>query len=62
MNEIDDTADLGNLQLGDIDLENVVETEGLRYFGGFIVHKFPQYQFLGCKVEEGDGTWTEVAS
>lgn len=41
----------------DLNLEKVTETEGLRYFGGFIAHKFPKYQFLGEKVGEKDNTW-----
>lgn len=41
------------------DLENEMKSEGLRYFGGFIVRKFPKYEFLGSNVEDGDNTWIE---
>ena len=38
-------------------LESEMETEGLRFLGGFIVRKFPNYEFLGSNVEDGDNTW-----
>ncbi|KAK4318382.1 hypothetical protein Pmani_010619 [Petrolisthes manimaculis] len=37
--------------------EDEMETEGLKYLGGYIVHKFPQHQFLGSNVEKNDHTW-----
>lgn len=45
-----------------IQLEDVVEKEALRYVGGFIVRKFPQYEFLGSNVQEGDHTWVGTVS
>lgn len=37
--------------------EEVTEKEGLRYVGGFIVRKFPEYEYLGTNVPDGDKTW-----
>lgn len=38
-------------------LEKCMEAEGLRYIGGFIARKFPQYDFLGQNVTPEDNTW-----
>ena len=38
-------------------LENEMESDGLRFLGGFIVRKFPNFEFLGSNVEDGDSTW-----
>lgn len=43
-------------------LEVEMETEGLRYVGGFIVRKFPQYKFLGSNAPEDDNTWLGAVS
>ena len=40
---------LSNQDLEDT-LEHALEEEGLEYFGGFIAHKFPQYEYLGFQV------------
>ncbi|XP_066962006.1 uncharacterized protein [Macrobrachium rosenbergii] len=37
--------------------ENVADEEGLRYVGGYVASKFPEYQFLGCKLKKLNGTW-----
>lgn len=41
----------------DVPFEEVTEKEGLRYVGGFIVRKFPEYEYLGTNVPDGDKTW-----
>ena len=33
-------------------LEKVADEEGLRYVGGYMAFKFPEYQFLGFKLEK----------
>lgn len=38
-------------------LEECMEAEGLRYVGGFIARKFPQYSSLGTNVTTEDNTW-----
>ena len=38
-------------------LETAADEEGLRYVGGFLASKFPEYQFLGCKLKKVHGTW-----
>ena len=44
------------------DLESVTEAEGLRYIGGYIARKFPQYQ-LGFKFQKGEeATWLDEIS
>ena len=32
--------------------------EGLKYVGGYIVKKFPQYSFLGTNIAHDDSIWT----
>lgn len=44
------------------DFENAVEEEGLRYFGGFVVKKFPQYECLGSQVSKEDTSWIGAVS
>lgn len=34
-----------------------MEKEGLRYFGGYIAHKFPKYSFLSLKSELNNEGW-----
>ena len=58
--ESDDKENEWHEEHGTIDQENVVEEEGLRYFGGFIVHKFPQYQDLVCIAIKGNSLWVET--
>ena len=53
---VDDPA---NISESEINFEDAMETEGLRYVGGYIARKFPQYQ-LGNNVESGDNTWIET--
>ena len=43
-------------------LAKAVEKEGLAYFGGFIAHKFPQYDYLGSKASNEEDTWIGVIS
>lgn len=43
-------------------LENCMETEGLKYIGGFIVKKFPKYSNLGEHVKANDDTWIGAVS
>ena len=38
-------------------MENVADEVGLRYVGGYVASKFPEYQFLGCKLKKVHGTW-----
>lgn len=38
-------------------LEDAVEMEGLRYVGGYIARKFPQYDYLGATVPPGYKSW-----
>ncbi|KAK4311967.1 hypothetical protein Pmani_016558 [Petrolisthes manimaculis] len=45
-----------------LELESEIKSEGLRYLGGYIAFKFPQFQFLGSHVKAGEGTWNEAAS
>ncbi|KAK3855025.1 hypothetical protein Pcinc_038544 [Petrolisthes cinctipes] len=42
-------------------LEDAVEMEGLRYVGGYIASKVPQYGFLGSIVQPGDKSWIGIA-
>ncbi|XP_076058933.1 uncharacterized protein LOC143035815 [Oratosquilla oratoria] len=39
-------------------LENCIEIEALRYVGGFIAKKFPQYNFLASEMIEKE-TWVD---
>ncbi|KAK4313005.1 hypothetical protein Pmani_015616 [Petrolisthes manimaculis] len=39
-----------------LELESEIKSEGLRYLGGYIAFKFPQFQFLGSHVKAGEGT------
>ena len=39
------------------ELEEAMKTEGLRYIGGFIAHKFRRYSNLGTNVTPEDKTW-----
>lgn len=59
-NSEDDTRDDNDL-LTDFPenstLEQEMEEQGLLYFGGYIVKKFPHYSFLGRNVELNDETW-----
>lgn len=34
-----------------------MENQGMLYFGGYIVKKFPKYPFLGQNVEANDTSW-----
>lgn len=43
-----------DLEKNYLNLEHVSEMEGLRYVGGYIAHKFPQYQFLGLRIQSGE--------
>lgn len=43
-------------------LEECVGTEGLKYFGGYIAHKFPKYDFLGKKEVEESKSWINAVS
>lgn len=40
-----------------ITFEDAMESESLRYVGGYVVRKFPQYQYLGSDVSKDDKTW-----
>ena len=40
----------------------MTEEQGLLYFGGYIVKRFPQYSFLGQNVTADDATWVGVIS
>lgn len=51
----DESNELHNLEKEE--LEESMETEGLRYVGGFIAHKFPKYSYLGTNVNPDDKTW-----
>ena len=42
-------------------LEDAMETEGLRYVGGYIAKKFPQYQLLESDVGK-ENTWIGFTS
>ena len=48
-----------SISLGDEEtmLESCMASEGLRYVGGFLVRKFPQYGHLGESVTVHDKTW-----
>ena len=46
-----------NLEFQEKTLETVADEEGLRYVGGYVASKFPEYQFLGCKLKKVQGTW-----
>ena len=46
-----------NLEFQEKTLETVADEEGLRYVGGYVASKFPEYQFLGCKLKKENGTW-----
>ena len=61
-----------NVEVGEVDDENLlsepkltldecVETQALRYVGGFIARKFPEYSFLGNKMTEKN-TWIAAIS
>lgn len=54
-----DIPDEGNKSFNVEDgyLAECTELEGLRYFGGFVARKFPQYVFLGLNVTANDNTW-----
>lgn len=39
------------------ELEECMKTEGLRYFGGCIAHKYPKYSYLGTNVTPDDSPW-----
>ena len=55
--------DKENLDENGIDFEEAMEIEGLRYVGGYIAHKFPQYQYLGTPaIDTEDKTWIESVS
>ena len=55
-NDQDDSVE----SVENISLEEAMAMEGLRYFGGFIAKKFPQYQFLRKETEEEqEKTWIE---
>lgn len=61
--EVDESKhDPSDIDKWDSNLENAVETEGLWYAGGYLAHKFPQYQFLGSNGQIGDNTWIDIAS
>ena len=45
-----------------VTLEGMMEEQGLLYFGGYIVKRFPQYSFLGQNVTADDATWVGVIS
>ena len=51
-----------NDAIAPLELETEMKTEGLRYLGGYIAFKFPQFEFLGSHVKAGEGTWNEAAS
>lgn len=45
-----------------VTFEDAMETEALRYVGGSVVKKYPQYEFLGSPVEKDDNTWISAIS
>lgn len=45
-----------------MNFEDAMEAEGLRYVGGFLVKKFPQYEFLGSNSTKNDNTWISACS
>ena len=51
-----DKENTNNLDLEMKVLEEVIEEEGLAFFGGFVVHKFPQYN-LGSKASTTEDSW-----
>lgn len=68
MNDVDlefedenDDDDKG-FERSELNLETVSEMEGLRYVGGYIAHKFPQYQHLGTTAQPEDNSWIGAIS
>lgn len=39
-----------------------MEDGSLQYVGGYIVRKFPEYEFLGTAATKGDGSWIGAES
>lgn len=62
INEGNENVDPEEYHVQGTTLEVEMETEGLRYLGGFIVSKFPQYKFLGSHAPENDNTWIGAVS